>query len=123
MVDTEQTRDEREIEARQASLHEAFDEKHPGTGVGEGLQPLMGIGPNSEPAVVGARLEPAHHCFLDDQVLGPDTLVVRVAMADDPDGAVYFHAAEEETAKVYGEVMDSGLLVECESRIEPNEGR
>jgi hypothetical protein len=93
VVDTEQTRDERQIEALETSLH----------------------------AVVGGRLEPAHHCFLDDQVLGPETLVVRVAMADDPDGAVYFHAAEEETAKVYGEVVDSGLLVECESRIEPNE--
>jgi hypothetical protein len=98
----ETSRDEPQIEGLQTSLHDALDEKHPETGVDED--------------VVEPPIELVHQCFLDQQVLGPDTLVVRVAMADDPDHAVYFHAAEEETAKVYGEVVDSGLLAECETR-------
>jgi hypothetical protein len=98
MVETEPDRQVREVDALEASLLDAFDAKHPGAG--------------ADGAVEAVRL-----CFLDDGVLGPDTLVVRVAMADDPDNTVYFHAAEEETAKVYGEVVDSGVLIECERRI------
>lgn len=97
MVETEPDREVREVQALETSLLDAFDAKHPGAGS-------------------AAVVEAVHQCFLDDGVLGPDTLVVRVAMADDPDNTVYFHAAEEETAKVYGEVVDSGMLVECEGR-------
>lgn len=97
MVDTELDREEREIEALEARAY-----VDPDTG---------------DPGRVEPPKEAVLQCFLDEQVLGPDTLVVRVAMADDPDRTVYFHAAEEETAKVYGDVVDSGPLVECEGRI------
>ncbi len=100
MIETQPDRDERQIEA---------------------LGALMGINPDADrPDAVEPPKDPVHQCFLDEAVLGPDTPVIRVAMADDPDRTVYFHTAEEETATVYGEVVDSGLLIECEDRIEPN---
>ena len=119
MVETKPDRDEREIEALQGSLHEAFDDQQSETGVDGALEALMGIDPGeAAPDTGDSSKERVHQCFLDNEVLGPDALVIRVAMADDPDNTVYFHAEEEEIAKVYGEIVDSGLLAACERRIE-----
>ena len=46
MNETEPDRDERQIEALQASFHDAFDEGQPDPEIGDAAQALMGIDPD-----------------------------------------------------------------------------